>query len=353
MAGLFYCPMKLPVNPPVAPMLAALELEIPTGPVWQYEMKMDGFRAIVFYDGNELFIQSRDLKPLNRYFPELDEQLRKSLPSSIVVDGEIVIEGPKGLDFDALLLRIHPAASRIRKLANETPASFVAFDLLCERNESLLAVPLQERRLRLEAALKNSEKPVYLAPSTTDRKVATRWFHKYEGAGLDGIIAKRLDGEYVPGERMMVKIKHRRTVDCVVGGFRWYRGDKQPAVGSLLLGLFDGATLHYVGHASNFSKPNRRELLEFLAPYRTDAQASTFGQGRTPGEISRWSQQRSADWEPLRPELVCEVTFDHLQGKRFRHAATFQRWRFDKSPNGCTFDQIKSPKGFRFDKIFS
>jgi ATP-dependent DNA ligase len=333
-------------------MLAELSREIPTGDGWQYEMKVDGFRAIVFWDGDELFIQSRDQKPLNRYFPELDQSLREVLPKGVIVDGEIVIEGPKGLDFDGLLLRIHPAASRIQKLAAETPASFIAFDLLAAGKENLMQKPLEVRRARLEAIMKKVKQPVFLAPATLDIEKAMDWFDRFEGAGLDGIVAKKLEDVYVPGERVMIKIKHQRTVDCVVAGFRWNRGEKGKSVGSLLLGLFADDVLNYVGHASNFTKPEKRELVKFLKPYRENAGKQGFGQGRTPGGPSRWSADKDVSWEPLRAELVCEVSFDHLQGDRFRHAASFKRWRFDKPTHECTFDQIKSPKGFRFQKVF-
>ncbi|HEY4491868.1 MAG TPA: ATP-dependent DNA ligase, partial [Acidobacteriota bacterium] len=343
--------MRLPLKPPIDPMLALLVKEIPEGPDWQYEMKVDGFRAIVFWDGKELFIQSRDLKPLNRYFPELENGLKKVLPPGIVVDGEIVIEGPKGLDFDALLLRIHPAASRVQKLAKETPASFIAFDLLAAKGKNLMNEPLKKRRNELEKLLARSAAPVYIAPATAEAQTARKWFTRFEGAGLDGIVAKRLNEPYLPGERAMMKIKHQRTIDCVVGGFRWNKGEKHIAVGSLLLGLYQGRILHYVGHASNFTKPQRRELVELLSKYRDADESKGFGKGRTPGGISRWSQGKDTSWEPLRPELVCEISFDHLQGDRFRHAATFKRWRFDKPPRQCTFDQIKSPKPFAFQKV--
>jgi ATP-dependent DNA ligase len=345
--------MKLPVKPPIEPMLALLSREIPEGPEWTYEMKVDGFRAIVFWDGKELLIQSRDLKPLNRYFPELESALRKRLQPGIVVDGEVVIEGENGLDFDALLLRIHPAASRIKKLAEETPASFIAFDLLAEPRKNLMNQPLKMRRQRLEELLSKASAPIFIAPATSDIGIAKDWFHRYEGAGLDGIVAKDITAPYVPGERMMIKIKHQRTIDCVVGGFRWNKDQKGIAVVSLLLGLYKGRVLHYVGHASNFQKPQRKELVKLLKPLRKDAEKGGFGRGRTPGGPSRWTQNKDLSWEPVRPELVCEVSFDHLQGDRFRHAASFKRWRFDKPPRECTFDQIVSPKMFAFQKVFT
>lgn len=319
--------------------------------MWQYEMKVDGFRCIVFWDGTEMLLQSRDLKPLNRYFPELVSGLKNSLPKNVVIDGEIVIESERGLDFDALQMRIHPAASRIQKLSLEIPSSFIAFDALAIGKENLMDKPLRARREKLEKALVKSASPVFIAPATRDIKIAKEWFQKYEGAGLDGIVAKNLEDPYRPGERVMLKIKHERTIDCVVGGFRWHRKEEN-SVGSLLLGLYQGKILHYVGHASNFKKEEKAELVKFLKPYRTKADSAGFGKGRTPGEISRWSHGKDPSWEPLRPELVCEVTFDHLQGDRFRHAASFKRWRPDKPPRECTFDQIQSPAPFQFKKVF-
>jgi ATP-dependent DNA ligase len=345
--------MKLVIQPPVNPMLAVLAKEIPKGTGWQYEMKVDGFRAIIFWDGKTLLIQSRDLKSLNRYFPELEAKLKSLLPSNVVLDGEIVIDGPEGLDFDALQMRIHPAASRIQKLARETPSSFIAFDLLAFEKHNYIDDPLKTRRQKLEQLLKKMKPPIYVAPATTDIKIARDWFVRFEGAGLDGIVAKRLESNYAPGERVMVKIKHERTIDCVVGGFRWNRKEEVPSVGSLLLGLYEGSILHYVGHASNFKKDEKRKLVDFLKPYRKNVGTSGFGKGRTPGALSRWSQGKDPSWEPLRPELVCEVSFDHLQGDRFRHAASFKRWRFDKPARQCKFDQIKSPTPFQFQKIFA
>jgi ATP-dependent DNA ligase len=345
--------MKLPVKPPVEPMLALLEKKMPIGAEWQYEMKVDGFRAIVFWDGKDLLLQSRDLKSLNRYFPELVLALKKELPAGVVVDGEIVIESPRGLDFDALQMRIHPAESRIAKLSKETPASFIAFDVLAVGKQNFMDEPLRARRKQLEKLLAKSSAPVFVAPATQDPKRAKHWFERFEGAGLDGIVAKRLDDPYVPGERVMIKFKHERTIDCVVGGFRWNKGETNIALGSILLGLYEGKVLHYVGHASNFVKPQKRELVKMLRPYRDPTGTKGFGKGRTPGGISRWSQGKDSSWEPLRPELVCEVSFDHLQGDRFRHAASFKRWRHDKPPRECTFDQIRSAKPFEFQKVFT
>ncbi len=325
-------------------MLAKLTAAIPAEPGWLYEPKWDGFRSILFFDGATLHLQSRDRKPLERYFPELVAALPAALPGPIVLDGEIVIMTPRGLDFDALQQRIHPAASRVARLASETPAAFVAFDLLGEGESSLLEQPFAERRARLETLLGAPHPPLYLTPATRDAAVARDWFERFEGAGFDGIIAKPLAAPYQPGRRAMAKIKHLRTAECVVGGFRWNRGEEGRSVGSLLLGLYDDAgILHFVGHTASFSAEARRQLVDLLAPYRTDDPAIGFGRGRTPGAESRWTSGRDLSWERLRPELVAEVTFDYLQGPRFRHAATFQRWRPDRDPHSCTFAQLEAP----------
>ncbi|MPZ22982.1 MAG: ATP-dependent DNA ligase [Dehalococcoidia bacterium] len=346
--------MKLPVQPPIKPMLAALAREMPPPNGWLYEPKWDGFRAIVFWDGDEMLIQSRDLKPLGRYFPELEESLRGVLPPGVVVDGEVVIAGPDGLDFDSLLQRIHPAESRVRKLAAETPSSFVAFDLLAAGDNDLMALPQAKRRQRLQEILGDPAPPLYLTPSTSDPATAGDWFERFEGAGLDGVIVRKDDLPYLPDQRSLVKVKHQRTADCMVGGFRWNRGEEGRLVGSLLLGLYDSAgVLHHVGHTSSFKKAEKAALVEFLAPYREGAGEAGFGRGRTPGGPSRWNQGRDLNWEPLRPELVCEVTFDHLQGGRFRHAATFLRWRPDKPPQQCTYDQLTAAVPYELAQIFS
>jgi ATP-dependent DNA ligase len=330
--------LQLPIQPPIAPMLAELARDLPEGDEWLYEPKWDGFRAIVFWDGQELLIQSRDLKPLGRYFPELEAGLRQALPAPCVLDGEVVIASDKGLDFEALQQRIHPAASRIALLARETPAEFVAFDLLATGDSDLMAVPQAERRARLAVLLARIQDPLHLTPSSRDRATAIDWFERFEGAGLDGVIAKRADEPYQPGARVMLKVKHQRTVDCVVSGFRWYKDAPGGAIGSLLLGLYDDKrVLHYVGGTASFKTAERRELVGFLAPYRGP---SGFGQGRTPGEPNRWTSGKDVSWEPLRPELVCEVAFDHLQGDRFRHGATFLRWRHDKPSAECTYAQV-------------
>jgi ATP-dependent DNA ligase len=349
--------MAFLIEPPVAPMLAKPTPEIPTGDGWCYEPKWDGFRALAFRDGDELLIQSRDLKPLNRYFPELEAPLRALGGSNarFVLDGEVVIARTDGrLDFDALLLRIHPAASRVRMLAAESPASFVAFDCLAEADEVLRDRHFTERRARLERLAADPLESVLLTPMTTDPATARRWFDDFEGAGLDGLIAKRADGVYAPAKREMAKIKHARTADCVVAGFRWHKNGPGTMIGSLLLGLYNEAgDLQHVGVTSSFTLEKRRELVAFLEPYRRDAldghpwrewrewedRAAAEGK-RLPGATSRWNRGKDLSWEPLRIELVCEVAFDHLQGDRFRHGTTFVRWRPDRSPADCRYDQL-------------
>jgi ATP-dependent DNA ligase len=348
--------MSFAIVPPIAPMLAKPQAKLPVGEGWLYEPKWDGFRAIVFRDGDEIYLQSRDLKPLNRYFPELEEPLRAVSADRFVLDGEIVIAHPDGrLDFDALLLRIHPAASRVAKLAAESPASFVAFDCLADADDDLRERPMSERRGRLEAVLVDPPSSVRLTPATDDPALAQRWFEEFEGAGLDGVIAKRGDLRYRPGQREMVKYKHLRSADCVVAGFRWHKNGPGTLVGSLLLGLYNAeGHLQHVGVTSSFTVDRRRELVELLAPYRTDAlddhpwrdwataQAEADAAGRRlPGASSRWNRGKDLSWEPLRIELVCEVGYDHLQGDRFRHATTFRRWRPDRSPTDCRYDQLE------------
>ena len=340
--------------PPVAPMLAKLSRELPAAGDLVYEPKWDGFRCIVFRDGDEVELGSRNERPLTRYFPELLGPLREHLPEKCVIDGEIVIAGKAGLDFEALLQRIHPAESRIRLLARETPASFVAFDLLAVDSEDLRKRPFAERRAALERAFAGVKPPVHLTPATRDRGVAAEWFERFEGAGLDGVVAKPVDLSYRENERVMLKVKHARTADCVVAGFRWHKHGG--VVGSLLLGLYDdGGTLHHVGVASAFSVARRTELVDELAPFRDNAldghpwaewasaaaQESAAAAGkRLPGGQSRWNAGRDMSWEPLRPELVAEVAYDHLQGDRFRHATTFVRWRPDRDPRSCTYSQL-------------
>jgi len=330
--------MDLPVMPPVAPMLAKAAKALPAADGMLFEPKWDGFRCIVFRDGDEVELGSRNEKPLTRYFPDIVEAALGQLPRKVVLDGEIVIAGPEGLAFEALLQRIHPADSRVRRLAAETPASFVAFDILALGDRDLRKVPFAERRNMLCDALASARPPVHVTPCTDDREVATDWFHRFEGAGLDGVVAKPGGLPYKEGDRAMVKVKHERTADCVVAGFRWHKTG--PIVGSLLLGLYDDrGVLHHVGVAAAFTMDRRRELVDELAPYRTDHDDSRFD-GRAPGGHSRWNTGRDLSFEPLRPELVCEVAYDHLEGERFRHATHFRRWRPDRQPSSCTYDQL-------------
>jgi ATP-dependent DNA ligase len=350
--------MAYPIEPPIAPMLAKPTAAIPDGQGWIYEPKWDGFRSIVFRDGDEVYIQSRDLKPLNRYFPELEEPLRAlgGPDARFVLDGEVVIARPDGgLDFDALLLRIHPAASRVRMLAAESPASFVAFDCLADGDEDLRDAPFADRRARLQRLVADPPASVRLTPSTSDAATARHWFEVFEGAGLDGVIGKRASDPYEPGKRTMAKIKHARTADCVVAGFRWHKNGPGTLVGSLMLGLYnDDGFLQSVGVTASFTMAKRAELVAFLEPYRHGgmedhpwrdwalAEAAAVEEGRRlPGAQSRWNRGKDLSWEPLRPELVCEVAFDHLQGDRFRHGTTFVRWRPDRSPADCRYDQLE------------
>jgi ATP-dependent DNA ligase len=364
--------MRLPFDPPIAPMLSTAAAALPDGDGWQFEPKWDGFRTIVFRDGGEILLQSRDEKPMNRYFPELIAPLSAELPERCVLDGEIVIVGAAGLDFEALLLRIHPAESRVKLLASQTPASFVAWDLLAVGDEDLRNSPLGERRRRLESLLGGAKPPLHLSPATRNRTVAQDWFRRFEGAGLDGVMAKRLDEPYLAGERTMVKVKHRRTADCVVAGFRWHKNGAGTMVGSLLLGLYDDeGTLHHVGVIAAFTTAVRRKLVEELAPLRenaleghpwrhwADAQEAVAGRKgsnasaqRLPGATSRWNRGKDLSWEPLRPERVCEVAYDHMQGTRFRHAAQFVRWRPDKRPEDCRYDQLEVTPAYELERVF-
>ncbi|MGH9024817.1 MAG: ATP-dependent DNA ligase [Acidimicrobiia bacterium] len=342
--------MKLPVMPPVSPMLAKLTRELPLDDLL-YEPKWDGFRCIVFRDGDEIELGSRNERPFNRYFPELVETLKANLPPRIVLDGEIVIAGADGLDFDGLQQRIHPAASRVAKLARETPASFVAFDILAEGNDNLCDQPFEERRARLERVLARAHPPIHVTPATRDPERAHEWFERFEGAGLDGVLAKPLTGTYRPNERTMFKVKHERTADCVVGGFRWHKDGK--GIGSLLLGLYDDdGDLHHVGVASSFAAALRTKLVDEVAPFREHALddhpwrewasfASEAGT-RMPGAVSRWNAKKDLSWEPLRIELVAEVRYEHLQGDRFRHVARFLHWRPDREPRSCTYAQLEA-----------
>lgn len=338
--------MALPFSPPLEPMLARAHDDIPEGPGWRYEPKWDGFRCIVFRDGDEVALSSRGGKPLGRYFPELIVELKASLPAQCVVDGEIILPGPKGLDFDALQSRLHPAASRVAKLAAEIPTSFVAFDLLGLGADDWRERPNAERRAELERQLTSTTR-VFVTPQTTDPRQAQRWFVDFEGAGCDGVMARREELPYRPGERVMVKVKHGRMADCVVGGYR--EGKTPGTVGSLLLGLYDDeGVLHHVGHTSSFSAKEKKALVETLAPY---VDGTSFGEGRTPDAPSRWASKEEKTWVQLRPELVCEVRYDYLQGPRFRHATTFQRWRPDREPKSCTYAQLEPPKPFSLDAV--
>jgi len=353
------------LQPPIEPMLAKLVDGIPDAPGLLFEPKWDGFRSIVFRGADDLYIQSRDLKPLDRYFPELHEALVARLPPGCVLDGEIVIAQDGALQFDALQLRLHPAASRVAKLAKSCPASFVAFDLLAVDGESIMGLPQAERRVRLERLLKDATPPLHLTPMTRDRATATDWLHRFEGAGLDGVIAKPETATYQPGKRAMFKIKHARTADCVVAGFRWHKNG-EGIIGSLLLGLYDDkGALHHVGVTSSFTMVRRKELVAELEPLRANAldahpwkawaewSGAEAGPGqRMPGGHSRWSAGKDLSWEPLRVERVCEVKYDHMQGDRFRHAATFLRWRDDKAPQDCRYDQLEVTAPYELAAVF-
>jgi ATP-dependent DNA ligase len=346
-------------------MLAKRVDRIPDGEGWVFEPKWDGFRAIVFRDGDELLLQSRDEKPLDRYFPDLREPLLAQLPTRCVLDGEIVIATQSGLDFEALQQRIHPAASRVALLARQTPASIVFFDLLCEGDRDLRSLPFRERRRELEALLARAKPPLHVTPASEERRAAADWFRRFEGAGLDGVIAKPASGTYQPNQRVMLKIKHERECDCVVAGFRWHKGGEGRAVGSLLLGLYDDeGALQHVGVAASFSDAKRRELVAMLAPYRKDAladhpwkdwadAASDTNPRRMPGAQSRWSRGKQLAWEALRPELVAQVAYDHMQGTRFRHVAHFRRWRPDKSPRDCSYAQLEVVAPHELSAIFA
>ncbi|MFO0715054.1 MAG: ATP-dependent DNA ligase [Sandaracinus sp.] len=399
-----------PIAPPIEPMLAKLTEGMPEGAQWVFEPKWDGFRALVFRDGPHLYVQSRDLKPLDRYFPEVREALFASIPERCVLDGEIVIARNGTLDFQALQLRLHPAASRVKKLSAELPASFVAFDLLAEGGDDLRERAFAERRARLEHVLAGARPPVHVTPATRDRARALDWFHRFEGAGLDGVIAKDEASRYEPGKRVMQKIKHSRTADCVVAGFRWHKDGKDQRVGSLLLALYDDrGELHHLGVTSSFTMKRRAELLEELAPLREGAleahpwrswidggagrhaagersspwssegerseattvraggpsssarsRSATVGELPTPpvpsargaGNRSRWSAGKDLSWEPLRLERVCEVKYDHLEGDRFRHTTQFVRWRPDKAPKDCRYDQLEVTPAAEIRAIF-
>jgi len=345
--------MKLPLPLDMEAMLSAPADGIPKGDGWEYEPKWDGFRTLVFRDGDEVALISRGSRPMTRYFPEVLPAFRGLGQGKFVLDGELIVVGEKGLDFGALQQRIHPADSRVRMLSAATPAWFVAFDLIAEGDLDLRGQKLGERRKRLERLLKGVKPPIFLTPYTRDAKTAEEWFDRFEGAGLDGVMAKSWDGAYVPGKRLWVKIKHQRTCDCVVIG--WRKSNDGQSLGSLLLGLYDGkGTLHYVGHTSSFSAAERKELIAKLKPLATEAPKEwSDAEGRMPGGQSRWSRGKDAEWMTVRPELVCEVAYDKLEaGERFRHATRFLRWRTDKPPRKCGFDQIASAVEFDVRGIF-
>jgi ATP-dependent DNA ligase len=342
-------------------MLAKLTRDLPRESGLYYEPKWDGFRCIVFRDGDDVELGSRNEKPLTRYFPELVTALLRELPDRIVLDGEIVIAGPRGLDFDALSQRIHPAAKRINQLAEATPASFVAFDLLAHDDTSYMDTPYAQRRKALEKLLKKAKPPVHLTQATTDPDVAADWFDRFEGAGLDGVVAKPGDLHYLQDKRAMLKVKHQRTADCVVAGFRTHKDGE--GVGSLLLGLYDSSgTLHHVGVASGFSVARRRDFVDELKPLQKNAlkdhpwagwaEAQAGATGRAPGGMNRWNAGKDMTWEPLRAESVCEVSYDHLQESRFRHATSFVRWRPDRKPASCTYDQLDTPVPIELADVF-
>jgi ATP-dependent DNA ligase len=355
--------MDLPVMPPVKPMLAKAATKIPVGDVY-YEPKWDGFRCVVFRDGDEVELGSRNERPLTRYFPEVVAAVKTNLPEKCVVDGEIVVPRGDRLHFEDLLQRIHPAESRVNLLAEQTPASFVAFDLLALGDESLLETPFAERRARLESALAGVQAPVYVTAVSQDAGTAQRWFDTFEGAGLDGVVAKTADLPYGPDQRLMTKIKHVRTADCVVAGFRWHKSG--PIVGSLLLGLYNEAgDLQHIGVAASFSMARRAELVEELEPYRANAldghpwrdwanaQVNGEGEHRMPGAVSRWNAKKDLSWVPLRPELVVEIKYDQLEGRRLRHTGQFLRWRPDRDALSCTYDQLDVPVRYDLAEVLA
>ncbi|MBD2894755.1 DNA ligase C [Actinomadura sp. RB99] len=353
--------MDLPISPPLPPMLAKAVKTMPQGDLL-YEPKWDGFRCIVFRDGDEVELSSRGEKPLTRYFPEVVEAVKRELPERCVVDGEIVVPRGTRLDFDTLQQRIHPAASRIKLLSEETPASFIAFDLLALGDESLMETPLGERRRRLVETLAGAKAPIHVTPASDSYELALRWFEEFEGAGLDGVIAKPRDTEYQPDKRVLFKVKHERTCDCVVAGFRWHKSG--PIVGSLLLGLYNSeGNLQHVGVAASFTMKRRAELVEELQPYRMEdlaghpwaewARQDEATADRMPGAVSRWTGKKDLSWVALRPELVVEVAYEAMEGSRFRHTARFRNWRPDRTPRSCTYEQLEVPVAYDLDDILS
>jgi ATP-dependent DNA ligase len=347
-------------------MLAKRVADLPPGDGWLFEPKWDGFRVLVFRDGDELLLQSRDEKPLDRYFPELAAPLKAALPERCVVDGEVVVARGDALDFEALQMRIHPAASRVKRLAEELPASVVLWDILCLGDDDLRAAPFRDRRAALQSALAGAAPPIHLTPATSDPAVARDWFRRFEGAGLDGVMAKPASGIYEPNKRSMLKVKHERECDCVVAGFRWHKGGEGTAIGSLLLGLYDDdGDLQHVGVSASFTAETRRALVAKLAPFRENAldghpwahwamaMDEVAGAQRVPGAKSRWSQGKDLSWQPLRAELVVEVAYDHMQGSRFRHTAQFRRWRSDKPVRECTYAQLEVVPAHELAQIFA
>lgn len=354
--------MQLPVMPPVSPMLAKSVKAVPQGE-YSYEPKWDGFRSIIFRDGDEVEIGSRNERPMTRYFPEMVEAFLANLPARCVVDGELVVVDSAGvrLDFDALQQRIHPAASRVNLLSEQTPAKFVAFDILALDGDDLTERPFAERRAILLDALRPASPPVHITPATRDHALAERWFSEFEGAGLDGVVAKPLDGPYEPDKRVMFKIKHERTADCVLAGYRLHKSGPD-AIGSLLLGLYnDKGELASVGVIGAFPLARRKELFTELQPLVTTfddhpwAWARQEEGARTPrkGEGSRWNAGKDLSFVPLRPERVVEVRYEHMEGVRFRHTAQFSRWRPDREPESCTYEQLEEPVSFDLAEIFS
>ncbi len=352
--------MDLPVMPPVAPMLAKSVPEIPD--LGHTEPKWDGFRTIVFRDGDDVELGSRNERPMTRYFPEVVEAIKANTPEKCVLDGEVVVVTGDRLDFDALQQRIHPADSRVRLLAQQTPASFIAFDLLASGSDNLMSTPFAQRRAHLVQVLRDAGPPVFVTPATADLDVARDWFRRFEGAGLDGVVAKPLDGTYQPDKRTMFKIKHERTADCVVAGFRWHKTGG--VIGSLMLGIYaDDGRLQHVGVAASFPMARRRSLLDELAPYRDVdlaehpwgewAEAAAHEGQRLPGAVSRWNAGKDLSFVPLRPELVVEVAYDHMEGNRFRHTAQFRRWRTDRDPATCTYAQLEVPLTYSFTNILT